>query len=355
MLRAHRAGVAAAGPSAGDGVRARRAWLGGIAKHVCVDWIRQQQRERGAVGGLGAAADDLSEAIAPFDLEAELDRAELLDLLDRAMGQVPADTRALLVAHHVQELPVAEAAGRLGISVGAAAMRLQRGRDAVRRALMTTFRADAVAFGLAPTPAEAEMGLVETRMWCQICGQRRLLGRYAPDQGLHLRCPDCTRGGAVYTDVGWGEPVYGLPAAQFFGQVKGFKAAANRLQAATHAFYKPGIAGRLECCRHCGRKVPLRIDWYGASSHGDIQTLCRHGEYYAGLVGTGAVAGATPEFRAFARRNPRLRDLRPTAIETAGVSALVFSYEALASRERIDFVYARESLIRLSVHGAPGV
>ncbi len=347
LLRAHRAARAPA---------ARGAWLAGVARHVCADWIRGRQRERRALAALGAGPGGAAGLAwdgpdRTGDLGAEVERGDLLDLLDRALGAVPADTRALLVAHHVDELPVSEAGARLGLSAGAAAMRLHRGRAALRRALLTTFRPDAVAFGLARPPDQNGDHPVPTRMWCEQCGQRRLLGRYAPEQGLYLRCPDCTRGPAVYTNVGWGEPIFGRSAAQFFGGVQGFKAAANRLRTAVHGAYRGGIAGRLEACRHCGRHVPLRIAWYGQRHHGDIQTLCWHGPFCAGLVGTGAVAGSTPEFAAFARRNPRLRAVGARRIETAGVGAIVFSYESRTSRERIELVYARDALVRLAVHG----
>lgn len=357
LCRAYRAAAAGAGPRPDAGPAGRRAWLAGVAKHVCADWIRGRQRARAFLSDYFFAsphgpANDWADASTAFDLEQELERRELLDLLDRAMGHVPAETRSLLVAHHVEELPIAEAAARLGLSVGAAAVRLHRGRAAVRRALLTTFREDAVAFGLATPGSPASGGdsdLVQTRMWCQVCGQRRLLGRYAPDLGLYLRCPDCTRGNAVYTQAGWGEPIFGLQAAEFFGGVMGFKAAANRLDAAIHAFYEPGIAGRLDRCRHCGRWVPMWVDWYGTG--GDIMTRCWHGPYCAGLVGVGALATASPEFRAFARRNPRLQGLRQTCVETAGVPSVVFSFQSRSCHERIDFVFARESLVRLSVHG----
>jgi len=104
LLRAYRADAAGAGPPPGAGAAGRRAWIGGGAKHVCADWVRRRQRERSLLPEFLTAPDgtarDLAESPTPFDLEQELGRGELLDLLDRAMRHIPAETRGLLLAHH---------------------------------------------------------------------------------------------------------------------------------------------------------------------------------------------------------------------------------------------------------------
>src|SRR5258707_6257256 len=88
------------------------------------------------------------------DVTLELERDELARLLDRALALLPAETRQVLIARCVEESPQAEVAARLGVSEGAVAVRLQRGKLALRRVLAGELRAEAADFGMfAPGPA----------------------------------------------------------------------------------------------------------------------------------------------------------------------------------------------------------
>jgi RNA polymerase sigma factor (sigma-70 family) len=119
-------------------------WLAGIARNLCLRWIRAQARERTHSDEQQRTGqhlvDDREAALAgEFELEIELERRELAELLDRALALLPAETRLLLIERYIQESPLAEIAGRLGISLGTATKRLQRGRLAFRRTLTTNF------------------------------------------------------------------------------------------------------------------------------------------------------------------------------------------------------------------------
>src|SRR6266542_3755898 len=186
-------------PADADG---RTRWLAAIARNVCMRWARRRGRElarlapmpRRAGADQDARADDgllaaLAEVPDDFDLEVELERGELAALLDRAMGLLPPETRRVLYEQVVAESPLAETALRLGLSQGAVAMRLQRGKLALRQLLVTEFRREAVGLGLIEEAAESWQ---ETRIWCQACGQRRLLGRLSPNRHeFWLRCSAC--------------------------------------------------------------------------------------------------------------------------------------------------------------------
>jgi hypothetical protein len=65
----------------------------------------------------------------------------------------------------------------LGLSEGAVEARLHRGKLALRRLLTTELREDAAAYGLVAPERGAWQA---TRIWCLVCGQRRLWG--APAQ-----------------------------------------------------------------------------------------------------------------------------------------------------------------------------
>ena len=57
------------------------------------------------------------------------------DAFGRAFDRLREDDRLILVLHHVEERPLAEIAGTLGIPVGTAKWRLHRARQALERAM----------------------------------------------------------------------------------------------------------------------------------------------------------------------------------------------------------------------------
>src|SRR5918911_548179 len=151
----------------------RGRWLSAIARNVCRRWARRRGRELGhRVFSSGTANTEAETSVATdalhsvpddFDLEVELERSELGALLDRAMGLLSPESRRVLYEQVVTESPLAETALRLGLSQGAVAMRLQRGKLALHQLLVTEFRREAVGLGLIEETAEAWQ---ETRIWC---------------------------------------------------------------------------------------------------------------------------------------------------------------------------------------------
>jgi RNA polymerase sigma-70 factor (ECF subfamily) len=156
-------------------------WLAAIARNVCRRWARTRGRDAGVVPVGGQ-----EELPAGFDVEVELERAELVDLLDRALALLPPTTRDVLVHRYVHDSPHAEIAARLGVSEDAVSMRLSRGKLVLRAALATQLRDEASAYGL----VVAEDEWRETRVWCSRCGERKLQLR-RDDTFVAFRCPGC--------------------------------------------------------------------------------------------------------------------------------------------------------------------
>lgn len=105
----------------------RSPWLSGIARNVCLRWTRSRARDRAQLlqPNQSEASLDLEERLADsFDLELELERDELVALLDRAMALLPPETRAVLIARYIRDSPHAEIAAWLGLSDGAVKMKL---------------------------------------------------------------------------------------------------------------------------------------------------------------------------------------------------------------------------------------
>jgi RNA polymerase sigma factor (sigma-70 family) len=134
-------------------------WLAAIARNVCLRSARRRGR-RPLLVAEEPAGDEV-------DLDAELERTELLELLDRALALLPPETREALVQRYVDDAPHGEIAARLGVSEDAVSMRLARGKMALRRMLA------------AELGREAEVEWRETRVWCGQCGRRKL-GRTTP-------------------------------------------------------------------------------------------------------------------------------------------------------------------------------
>ena len=85
-------------------------------------------------------------------------------------------------------LPHAETAARMGLTEGAVAKRLERGKLRPRRVLTTELMHKSAAHGSSPSAEQWR----ETRIWCFMCGQRRTMARLVRDTGeFTLRCPDC--------------------------------------------------------------------------------------------------------------------------------------------------------------------
>jgi len=96
----------------------RTQWLSGIARNLCLHWGRRKGLERARFAypypyDAAFPPDEADARTDDVDLEGDLERGELVDLLDRALALLPPDTRAALVQHYVHASPHARRAGDL--------------------------------------------------------------------------------------------------------------------------------------------------------------------------------------------------------------------------------------------------
>lgn len=328
-------------------------WLSAIARNLCLRWWSRRGREVARLTGLdgasgaGAAGPSYAERLAgDVDSELELERHELAELLDRALALLPAETRAVLVGRYVEESPHAEIAARLGLSEGAVKMRLKRGTLALQRVLSADLREEAAAYGLA-LPDDG--GWRETRVWCSLCGRRRVVARFSRGgTEVSWHCPGCGHGPAACDRV---------ESAELFAGVTGFRRASTRFAEWLHRHYRPALPQRAMICA-CGRPVRLRT-----GPVADAPPIIRGRRYiharcdgcgaahWQGLVG---LVLALPEARRFARDQRRIRWLPEYNVESAGRAAVVTSFQSVTSPARLDVVSARDTFELLDVHGVPG-
>jgi len=92
-------------------------WLSGIARNLCLHWTRRRGLERAR--SVQPHPHDDAQALpldelpgGDGDLDTDLERSELIALLDQALGLLPPETREALVWRYVQDLPHGEVAAR---------------------------------------------------------------------------------------------------------------------------------------------------------------------------------------------------------------------------------------------------
>ena len=108
------------------------AWLGRILLNTCRMRLRDRRRVREITLDDERSSSPAGDIPDPSRMA---DRAEDVDLVNRALDHLSAEDRALLVLHHVHHEHVEAIAATLGIPTGTVKWRLSRARQAVQRAL----------------------------------------------------------------------------------------------------------------------------------------------------------------------------------------------------------------------------
>jgi RNA polymerase sigma-70 factor (ECF subfamily) len=302
-------------------------WASAILTNVHRRWLRQKARDvspRGSgasqLAGDGLGTDD--RASDSFDVEVELERHELAALLDRAMGLLPEETRHVLVQRFVEEAPIGELASRLGLSPGAVRMRLQRGKLALRELLTTTYRDDALAYGLI---TDAETGWRATKIWCPYCGVARLQGRFCEHGGrLEMACPLGCEINISADDV-------------IYGGVTGFRPALKRTLAYSHEFFRDRLWGP-------GGPHPVTVQT-GPTPAGGHEVWIDGHHHWPRISTTLSGQGLSgPEGRRFWQSHPRIKMATYRELEAEGEPAVLVSFTSAANAAQLDIVVGRQSL-----------
>jgi hypothetical protein len=256
---------------------------------------------------------------------------------------LPHITRQVLIERYIEQSPQAEVAARLGLSEGAVAMRLQRGKLALRRTLTTELHAEASAYGI------AGQGWQQTRIWCPICGRQHFVGGLARESGvLVLRCPGCAIPGINLIPMEREGPLPGARAT---------RPALTRLMMWGDSYYQQAITHGGAPCVWCGQPAPLRRylpDYVPAEARGQrgVHLPCAACGYTidAWLCG---LALWLPEGRRFWRAHPRVHLLPEREVESEGRAAFVMSFASITEAAQFDVLFDRETYQVLSTHGSP--
>lgn len=316
-------------------------WLSAIARNVCLRWNERRGRETARLLPHHSPGDeDIDQLDLPdpdYDLDVELDRRELVTLLDHALALLPTESRQILIERYVQDSPYAEIAARLGLNSAAVAKRLERGRLRLKRVLATHLIHDAAAYGLADRLVD---DWSDMPFWCSSCGKRRLLGKRMPDGRLWLICKPCVIPVNLYATVA-------MPPG-----VRGYRAAYDRDILRHGRRFGGGAMGLTERCWRCGRAIPYRPTTETSPGLPAMHYLrawcdtCRDGGWNFGVNWQ---LLATAEGQRFRQEHPRFRFLPEREVEANGVPTIVAGFASVTDGAELHGVFARDSFACLRV------
>lgn len=319
-------------------------WLFGVARNVLLRHRRDQARHGRWHADVPDDAAAFALASQTFNLDHDLEREDVVALLDEALARLPAESRAALLLRYVDDLPQAAVAERLGLNEKALEGRLHRGKRAVHRYLLTDGGERARSLGL----IDGDNDWHRTTIRCDVCGGQQLLGRWRADGGLRLDCPSCSVMGGrrmCHTDVS-GAVTAGL---------RSFGAAYGRMERQAHQGTKDGFAP-LRSCPRCGGSV--QVDRH------DSDAWPSYPEYWLRCPTCFAVRywspfGSTlshPAFRSWRKRERRIMvDPSPPLLERDGRVVLHLRWRSLTGASTFEALRDQETqrCLLLSRDGQP--
>jgi RNA polymerase sigma factor (sigma-70 family) len=321
-------------------------WLSGIARNVCLRWMRRQGRDAAKLERFARSewAQLQSERGTGLHDELDMEPDELAILIDRALGNIPSSAREVLLQHYIEERPHAEIAGRLGVSEGAVAVRIHRGKQALKQALGRHDLGGSAAYGLIDP---GDVGWQQSRVWCPLCGDNRLLVRIDREAGIITS--QCSG-----PCVGDGTILGGKLMTVGTSTMTSVKSILRRELIDLHGHYQRILATGGGTCHVCRRPVALErwpVDAPASPYAYGVLMIC---------AGCGSEDSAplshllldTPLVQQFWRRYPRMRVLPVRTVDTDGRVALVCGFESVDSTATIEVVSAADTQEILHVAGA---
>jgi RNA polymerase sigma-70 factor (ECF subfamily) len=235
--------------------------------------------------------------------------------LETGMATLPPETRSAIALRYLDGLPQAEASARLGISEGALESRIQRGKRAIHRHIVTHDASTAVDLGLiAPT------GIwIPTDIWCDACGRQHLEGMWLEGGGIRLDCPSCVL-------MGGQRHVTSVSGPVATGQTR-FRPALLVLEDRTRAWANEGLLPHT--CPYCD--APARVETEHVPGRDMVQfaVTCSRCRQRFWMTPHG-LAGASDAFVQWRNRHIRVEiPSMPVTIRRPGETRMLVTWRGL--------------------------
>ncbi len=321
-----------------------RAWLMGIARNVCLTWLRSQRRELAhRLDWLEASPPTPLHARPfepkdPLDLDILMEQEALARLIEKGLAVLPDATRQVLIAKYIEEYSLVEIAAQLRTTPEAIAARLHRGKHALRRVLLMASPEDRALYGVTSTATE---GWQTTPIWCPDCGAHRLQGILEQATGrFTLRCASCFQ--RTQTDFArWQDQ-------ELFHGLKTFRAALTRLARYGHAYYRQALASRTALCQRCGKPAQVRLVTSEEASDTEtnpslVLVVCAGCRAQA-FIDVDGLALCHPAVQRFWRQQQRIATRPQQMAEVAGRPALLSRFVSVLGAQQIIVIADRETL-----------
>ena len=107
-------------------------WLVSVSRNLCIDHYRSVRKERETIDR-DVDAGELSPAAVTISPVAALEQRDRVELLKKALDQLPPTLRSAVLLRDIQELSYQEIADRLKLPEGTVKSRINRGRTELAR------------------------------------------------------------------------------------------------------------------------------------------------------------------------------------------------------------------------------
>ncbi len=112
-----------------------RAFLGAVTRNAALSMYRTYHAEKRGGGVPAVALSELEECIGSRSAEEALERARLVELLNRFLAELPRQTRIIFVKRYWYLAPIRSIAEDVGVSDGSVKMTLHRTRKQLKKYL----------------------------------------------------------------------------------------------------------------------------------------------------------------------------------------------------------------------------
>lgn len=211
--------------------------------------------------------------------------------------------------------------------------------------MTTQLRAEAETFGLV-TPADQ---WTVTRLWCPVCGQQRMMGRFEKDTAkamFELYCPSCNDGA-----IGIRADLTIAFFANLFGDVKTYKPAYSRLLSTMGAYCRQALKSQNELCVVCGGATFARLGT--RTSTGDdgfeVRIICQSCDWETNYS-LDSFALLLPKVQKFWRTNSRLHVLPTRKIGIDNTAAFLTRVRSVNCEAGLDIIIAYDTCEVIGVH-----